>query len=54
MYKIINNRTNEIMERAETMAEAKAIREQYNEMGTEKNNYDGFNEYYGTYRIERV
>lgn len=52
MFKIINNRTNEVMERVSTMAEAKEVREQYNEMGNTKNVYGGFNEYFGTYRIE--
>jgi hypothetical protein len=33
-FKIINNRTNEVMERTETMEEAKAVRDQYNEMGS--------------------
>lgn len=51
-YKIINNRTNEIMERVDTMAEAKEVRDQYNEMGNWQDAF-GNNEYYGTYRIEK-
>lgn len=51
-YAIINNRTNEVMEHVDTMAEAIEVRNQYNEMGEEERDYDGFNEYYGTYRIE--
>lgn len=50
-YAIINNRTNEIMEHVDTMAEAKEVREQYNEMGNWQDAF-GNNEYYGTYRIE--
>lgn len=49
MYAIINNRTGEVMEHAETMGEAIHIQNQYNEMGAEASND---NEYYGTYRIE--
>lgn len=50
-YKIINNRTNEVMERVDTMEEAKIVRDQYNEMGNWQDAF-GNNEYYGTYRIE--
>ena len=53
MYAIINNITNEIMEHADTMEEAREIKAQYNEMGKEKSTGSWFNEYYGTYRIER-
>ena len=54
MYAIINNRTNEIMEHIDTYAEAIEVKAQYDEMGQEKNDYNGYNEYYGTYRIERA
>ncbi len=53
-FAIINNRTNERMERTSSMEEAKAIKAQYDEMGKEENNYYGFNEYFGTYRIEMI
>jgi len=49
-YTIINQRTNEIMEAVNTMAEAIEIREQYNEMGAWQDAY-GNNEYFGTYTI---
>ena len=48
MYKIVNNRTNEVMEHVDTMAEAVSVRAQYNEMGAEEVD----SEYRGTYRIE--
>ncbi len=51
MYKVINNRTNEVMERFDTMTEAKEAKEQYNELGSWQDAF-GNNEYYGTYRIE--
>ena len=51
MYAIINNRTNEVMEHVDTMAEAKEVQAQYNEMGDWQDAF-GNNEYYGTYRIE--
>lgn len=51
-YAIINNRTNEVMEHVSTMAEAIEVKAQYDDMGKDKNDYNGFNEYYGTYRIE--
>ena len=50
-YKIVNNITNECMERVDTLAEAKEVQEQYNEMGAWQDEF-GNNEYYGTYRIE--
>lgn len=50
-YAIVSNRTNKIMERVETMAEAIEVREQYNEMGNWQDAF-GNNEYFGTYRIE--
>ena len=50
-FKIVNNRTNEVMERVETMEEAKAVRDQYTEMGSWQDAFES-NEYYGTYRIE--
>lgn len=50
-YKIVNNRTNECMERVDTLAEAKEVQAQYNEMGEWQDEL-GNNEYYGTYRIE--
>lgn len=49
-YKIINNRTNETMERAYTMSEAIENKAQYDEMGAEEID----SEYRGTYRIEEV
>ena len=56
MYKvgdrIMVNRTNEVMEHVDTMAEAIEVKAQYDEMGKDKTDYNGFNEYYGTYRIE--
>jgi len=48
-YAIINNRTNKVMEHADSLTDAKEILTQYNEMGKD---YD--EEYYGTYRIERA
>ncbi|MBR4683149.1 MAG: hypothetical protein IKP06_07655 [Elusimicrobiaceae bacterium] len=51
-YAIINNRTNEVMEHVDTMAEAIEVKAQYDEMGKDKTDYNGFNEYYGTYSIE--
>lgn len=51
MYAIINNRTNEVMERLDTMDEAREAREQWNEMGNWQDVLES-NEYYGTYRIE--
>ena len=51
-YAIVSNRTNKIMERVETMAEAIEVREQYNEMGNWQDDF-GNNEYFGTYRIEK-
>lgn len=51
-YAIVSNRTNKIMERVETMAEAIEVREQYNEMGNWQDAF-GNNEYFGTYRIEK-
>ena len=47
-YMIINNRTNETMERTYSMAEAIEIKSQYDEMGAEEVD----SEYRGTYRIE--
>lgn len=49
LFAIINNRTGEVMEHAETMGEAVHIQNQYNEMGRDNSPE---NEYYGTYRIE--
>lgn len=51
MFTIINNRTNEVMEHADTMIEAKEIKAQYDEMGNWQDEF-GSNEYHGTYRIE--
>lgn len=51
-YAIINNRTNEVMEHVDTLAEAKEVKAQYDEMGKEKSTATWFNEYYGTYRIQ--
>lgn len=51
MFKIVNNRTNEVMEHVDTMAEAIEVKKQYDEMGNWQDSF-GSNEYYGTYRIE--
>lgn len=53
MFAIINNRTNKIMERVDSFAEAKEVKEQYNEMGNWQDAF-GNNEYFGTYRVEAI